>query len=109
MLYLMSTTVVPHNADGIWRMQTIGADYAVDLVTGGEWISAVGHESSAAAMSAILGVPIAMNRITVTPEPGDSFLCLRLHSRPPEGVILDTAQMESIGFSWALMTYLNLC
>ena len=105
MLYLMSTTVIPHGADGVWRMATITAAEAVDLVHAGEWTSAVGHESSADAMSAALGAPVAMNRLTVEPQPGDSFLCLRLHRRPPEGAILSRDQLEELGFSWALMAY----
>jgi hypothetical protein len=104
MLYLMSTTVIPHGADGEWRMSTVSAERA-RLIAAGEHASAVGHESSAAAMSAALRIPVAANRLTVQPEPGDQFLCMRLHSRPPEGVVLDSAQLEQIGYSWALMEY----
>lgn len=105
MLYLMSTTVIPHGADGVWRMTTIDPEGAADLAQSTVWTSAVGHESSAQAMAAALGVNVQANRLTVTPEPGDAFLCLRLHSRPPEGVVLTVAQLEAIGFSWALLHY----
>lgn len=104
MLYLMSTTVIPHGADGAWVMSTVTPEHA-RLVVADEHISAVGHESSATAMSAVLGIPVAANRLTVQPEPGDQFLCMRLHSRPPEGVVLDREQLEQIGFSWALLEY----
>ena len=109
MLYLMSTTVIPHGADGVWHMATISTGQAIELVTTVEYTSAIGHESSADAMSAALGVVVTANRLTVCPAPSDQFLCMRLHRRPPEGVILDRAALEQIGFSWALMTYLNLC
>lgn len=105
MLYLMNTTVIPHGADGVWHMATISAGQAVELVAARDFTSAVGHESSAAAMSSALGVTVAANRLTVCPAPGDQFLCMRLHQRPPEGVILDRAALDRIGFSWALMTY----
>jgi hypothetical protein len=104
MLYLMSTTVIPHGADGAWMMNTVTAKHACVLAAG-EHISAVGHESSAAAMSAALGIPVAANRLTVQPVPGDQFLCMRLHGRPPEGVVLDREQLEQIGYSWALLEY----
>jgi hypothetical protein len=104
MLYLMSTTVIPHSADGVWAMSTVSAERACQLAAS-DHTSAVGHESSAAAMSAALGIPVAANRLTVQPVPGDQFLCMRLHSRPPEGVVLDREQLEQIGYSWALMEY----
>lgn len=109
MLYLMNTTVIPHGADGLWIMATITAEHARVVASSaaaiGQLTSAVGHESSAAAMAAALGMPVEANRITIAPEPGDEMLCLRLHSRPPEGVVLDAQQLAQIGFSWALLSY----
>lgn len=103
--YLMSTTVIPHGADGTWIMSTISPEQASHIAAEGPLISAVGHASSAEAMSAALGIQVKANRITVVPEPGDRFLCLRLLSRAPEGVILDRAQLDEIGFAWALLSY----
>ena len=105
MLYLMSTTVIPHGADGTWTMATISPREAAHIAGVQPFISAVGHDSSAEAMTAALGVQVAANRITVAPVPGDEFLCLRLLSRAPEGVILDRAGLDAIGFSWALLSY----
>lgn len=105
MLYLMSTTVIPHGANGVWRMSAIAAEAAAELAQSTPWASAVGHASSAEAMTAVLGVTVLPNRLTVEPAPGDVFLCLRLHSRPPEGVILDRPQLEALGYSWALLEY----
>jgi hypothetical protein len=104
-LYLMSTTVIPHGADGTWTMTTVSPEQAAHIAAEGPFISAVGHSSSAEAMTAALGLTVEANRITVTPEPGDQFLCLRLLSRAPEGVILDRAGLEAIGFTWALLSY----
>lgn len=101
----MSTTVIPHGADGTWTMKTISPEEAAHIAAEEPFISAVGHTSSAEAMSAALGVAIEANRITVVPEPGDQFLCLRLLSRAPEGVILDRAGLDAIGFTWALLSY----
>jgi hypothetical protein len=109
MLYLMNCTVIPHGADGVWQMGTVSADraavIAAEALIRGQLMSAVGHQSSADAMAAVLDVPVQMNRITVEPVPGDRFLCLRLLSRAPEGVILDREQLEEIGYSWALLSY----
>lgn len=105
MLYLMSTTVIPHGADGDWNMETITPEEAANIATGEEFTSAVGHDSSAEAMTAALGVEVKANRLVVSPEPGDRFLCLRLLGRAPEGVILDRAGLDAIGFTWALLSY----
>lgn len=111
MIFLMNTTVIPHGADGTWTMEGISQERAAYLAQRsadrGTLTSAVGHFSSAEAMAAILGIPVEMNRITVVPVPGDQFLCMRLHSRPPEGVVLDLAQLQNVGFSWALLSYLG--
>ncbi len=104
MLYLMSTTVIPHGADGTWVMRTVSTEEAREI-TRDEHVSAVGHQSSADAMSAVLGITVAANRLTVKPEPGDEFLCLRMRRRPPEGVVLDRLQLEAIGYRWALLRY----
>lgn len=116
MLYLMSTTVIPAEAEGIWRITSLGLEDAVQLVHdemncvpggGPAYTSAVGHESTAEAMAELLApAPVAANRITVRPRPGDQFLCFRLNRRPPEGAILNRAQLEELGYGWALMEYL---
>jgi hypothetical protein len=106
MLYLMSTTVIPSGADGLWRMSSLQPEQA-RVIAAGTHTSAVGHESSAQAMSVALGIAVPANRITVVPQPGDSFLCMRLLSRPPEGVVLDLAGLEATGYGWALLEYLG--
>ena len=107
MLYLMSTTIVPADAAGTWEMTPITLGAAQELVCLHEHTSAVGHASTAEAMTELLGQPVAMNRLTVRPQEGDYFLCFKLNQRPPEGAILDRAQLEELGFGWALMAYVQ--
>ena len=106
MLYLMSTTIIPAEATGIWRVSALTLGEAQQLAAG-EFTSAVGHTSTAEAMTELLGQPVKMNRLTVQPVPGDRFLCFKLSRRPPEGAILDRAQLEELGYGWALMEYLE--
>ncbi len=108
--YIMSTTVIPGGAWGNWRMEPVTpAQVAIALFPEGGrgWTSAVGHESTAAIISDLIGQNVPANRITVEPVPGDVFYCFRLLSRPPEGAILDRATLERIGFEWARMHYLG--
>jgi hypothetical protein len=104
MLYLMSTTVVPSGAYGRWEVKPITAEGAV-LMASAEFASAVGHASTAEAMTELLGTEVPMNRLSVEPNPGDIFLCFKLLRRPPEGAILDRAQLTELGFEWCLMEY----
>lgn len=104
--YLMSTTVIPSGCDGTWEFRSIPNEEAKSFFfSAEEVISAIGHASTAEAMSSALGAEVKMNRITVQPQPGDYFLCFRLNSRPPEGAILDLETLNQIGFGWAIMHY----
>lgn len=105
MLYLMSTTIIPASAEGAWEMFAVSAERAAEIVSTNRFTSAVGHESTAQAMAAALGTEVTMNRITVEPEEGDSFLCFKLNQRPPEGAILDLETLNQLGYSWCVMRY----
>ena len=70
-------------------------------------LSAVGHESTAAILTDLLETPIAMNRIQFAQELGQSALVLKLKGRAPEGVILDRAEIEKIGYEFGLLTRLS--
>lgn len=105
MLYLMSTTIIPATAAGVWEISPITLGAAQELVRLHEYISAVGHQSTAQFMTELLGQPVAMNRLTVRPQQGDYLLCFKLDRRPPEGAILERAQLLELGFSWAVMAY----
>lgn len=104
-LYYGSTTVIPHGAEGVWTVSTLSSQEAADVAKAEPFVSVVGHESSAEAMTSFLGVPVAVNRITIQPKTGDRFLCFRLIGRAPEWSILDRLGLGAIGFSWALLAY----
>jgi len=104
-LYLCSTTVVPAGAYGTWKVEPTSLASCRLVVAGESWVSAVGHESTAEVMSTLLQAEVPANRFTIKPEAGDRFLCFKLDSRPPEGAILDRQTLESLGYSFVLMTY----
>jgi hypothetical protein len=108
MVYLMSTTVIPSGANGDWSVTPVTLGCAQDIVRKHEYISAVGHASTAEVMTELLKQPVEPNRLTLAPEEGDHFLCFKLLKRPPEGAILDRATLEAIGFEWVVMTYLEV-
>ena len=106
-LYLMSTTVVPSGATGIWRMSALSTEVAGRIARchADTLVSAVGHASTAEAMTELLGLKVEASRISVAPRPGDEFLCFKLLRRPDEGAILTRAQLDELGYEFCLMEY----
>jgi hypothetical protein len=103
--YLLSTTVVPNGANGIWEIQTITASAVKVNLAHQTWVSAVGHESTAKIMSEVLDIGIPVNREAINPMAGDKLFCFKLKGRAPEGVVLDREQIERMGYEWLVMTY----
>lgn len=68
------------------------------------YVSGVGHESTAAIASTILGVPVPMSRTAIAMRSGDIAICIKLRGRPPEGTILSREQVEAIGYDLVLLT-----
>ena len=102
--FLLNSTVIPSGADGIWQARTIPLQEAKAIALAG-FTSAIGHESTANLMTTILGITVPINRIQVSPEPGDRFLCFKLKKRAPEGVILSQEELEELGYEWVVMDY----
>jgi hypothetical protein len=102
--FLLNSTVIPSGAGGRWEVRTVALQEAKSMVGGG-FTSAIGHESTARLMETLLGVSVPINRIQVSPEPGDRFLCFKLKKRAPEGVILSQKELEDLGYEWVAMEY----
>ena len=100
-LYLLSTGYVPvlmeKHRKVVVVQRLISTSEAKQLLSKG-FVSAVGHQSTAEIMSAVLGIPIAYNRQSVFLEPGDEAVCFVLRSRPPEGRVLTAEELQQLGF-----------
>jgi len=100
-MYLLSTGYVPVLMEK-WKkvlvvQRLISVDEAKQLLAKG-FISAVGHQSTAEIMSAVLGIPVLYNRAQVFLEPGDEAVCFILRARPPEGRVLSKEELQQLGF-----------
>jgi len=102
-VYLLNTTVIPCGADGLWEVTTLPLEFAKRNAS--NFVSAVGHESTAAIMSELLGKQVPVSRAQVAPVPGDKLLCFKLKRRTPEWVVLSKEGIEKWGYEWVLMTY----
>jgi hypothetical protein len=60
------------------------------------FISAVGHESTAKLLTALLGVEVPYNRIQVRLQKGDRLLVFQLLTRLEEGRVLDEDELRRL-------------
>lgn len=98
MIYILNSPVMPNW--GIYDFQPLDLEEAKGIVQNNDYISAIGHESTARLLSALLEVPIQVNRIRITMETGDRAIVFLLASRPPELKIYNEEELKEIGYEF---------
>jgi hypothetical protein len=99
---LLNTSII--TADGSFTYRTISLVAAREIVgNGANAVSHIGHESTAAIMTELLGFPIAMSRVPFSHARWQIALVFKLNGRPPEGRILSREEIDSIGYAWGVM------
>lgn len=100
---LLNTSII--TGDGSYEYRTISQPDALRLLDDHDGtVSHIGHDSTAAIMTELLGVDVPMSRVPYTQRAGDIALVFKLNGRPPEGRILSREEIESIGYTWGLLT-----
>lgn len=61
MKYVFNTTIVVNN--GTYRLSDISVEKAREILADGNFVSAIGHESTANIISTVLGIEVPMNRV----------------------------------------------
>ncbi|GIW61060.1 MAG: hypothetical protein KatS3mg087_2126 [Patescibacteria group bacterium] len=99
MRYVMNAAVITN--PGTFRYRTINLEEAKELLSNQTFISAVGHEGTAAVASQLTGFNVAYNRQQVTMNKGDDAVVFKPKVRLPEGQILDSRQLlEMLEIGW---------
>lgn len=99
---ILNTSIV--TADGNYTVKTITPDAAIALVRDADIDSAVGHDSTAAILSTILGVTVPVSRQLFVQQVGQQAIVFKLNGRPEPGRELSRSELEQIGFTFKLIT-----
>jgi hypothetical protein len=105
-LAILNTSIV--TTDGTYRLDTISTETAIRIASGASVIdSAIGHDSTADILTTILGRKVPVNRQLFSQEIGQSALVFKLNGRPEPGRELSREELETIGFTFKLLTRLG--
>lgn len=103
-LALLNTSIL--TTAGAYTLTDISLDEARRIIAynAGNLDSAIGHQSTAEIMTALIGVDIPVNRQVFAQSVGQSALVFKLNGRPQEGKILTADEIEEIGYKFQLLT-----
>ena len=93
--------------NGVYKISDITVDDAKKLICKNGFISAIGHKSTAEAISDSFNMNIPMSRIDFKQQVGQKAVVFKLNKRPPEGSILCRTEIDEIGYSFKLMERLE--
>ena len=106
LLNAFSTTMLP-NGGMVEFTNLVDATEASAGLTGAEhepdFVSAVGHEGTAAVFSQLLNLPVQVARVMVTLNPGDWAVVGQLNTRLPEGKVLSAEELAGLPIRWVLV------
>lgn len=106
-LALLNTSIL--TSEGSFSLRTISQEEAYRMVREFEIDSAIGHESTAQIMSALLDIEVPVNRQIFVQRPMQQALVFKLNGRPPEGKVLSVEEIKGIGYKWQLLTMYYTC
>lgn len=104
-IYFMNTSIIPSDFEGIVIVYKSSIEEIKEIIKNENWISAVGHESTAQIMSIKTGLNIKMNRLNINAKFGDKFICFQLKNRGVEGKIYTINEMEHLECIWKILIF----
>ncbi len=109
-LTLLNSSIV--TSYGTFTYQPLSLDEAKALVqefqqTGKLIQSAIGHQSTADFLSALLDFPVTINRIEFKQTTNDIALIFKLKQRLPDRQILSREEMAAVGYEFGLLAKIS--
>lgn len=107
MVYILNKPILTNY--GTYRFSKIGIAEAIDVLADG-FVSAVGHKGTAEILSAVLGMPIPVNRIIVKMAPGDIAVVFRVLSLLSDNhlKVLTAEELKAIPFEIGLLERIRI-
>ena len=99
--YIINAPIL--TAYGLWKFYGPLTIIKAQAIVDEGFLSAVGHQDSAAFLSCILNRDIPVNRKHIVMEQGDRALIFRLLKRLPEGKLLNYDELKKVPFELALL------
>ena len=102
MLYILNSATLPLKSGKEYTIKAkeLTIEEAKEILQAEPFISAVGHEATAKALTNVFGVEIPLNRIQIFLDKGDKLLSIILKKRLEEGKVLKTIEeLNQIGYS----------
>jgi len=105
-LTLLNTSIL--TSFGTYTYEPLSLEEARALVSefqreGKSIQSAIGHQTTADLLSALLGIAVAVKRIEYRQTIEDIALIFKLKGRPPEGKVLSREELEEMGYEFGLL------
>ena len=102
MLYVLNSATLPLKEGGKYliKARQLSIQEASEMLKREKFVSAVGHESTAKALSNVFGVEIPYSRTQIFLGDGDKLISIILKKRLAEGQVLKTVEeLEQIGYT----------
>ena len=99
-LYILNTPILTEYGNYSFRKSSLSE--VKELLSQG-FVSAIGHEGTAALMAHLTGMQIPVNRVAIKMQPGDIAIVFRMLTRLPEGKIVTQEELEKVPYEFGIL------
>lgn len=100
----MNTTILPTTLNKLWvKMEKASINDVKEILLKNEYISAIGHESTAQLLSQLLNINVNMNRVNVDLKINDIALCFKTKHRAIEGKVYTLQELKQLEYDFFII------
>jgi Domain of unknown function (DUF1874). len=97
-----SLSMIPYSRSTV-KIREVPVEEVKEILLSRQFVSAVGHESTAQLLSQILNISIPVNRVVITLKPSDILIVFQLLTRLPEGKILTLEELKQLKYKFYIV------